>query len=380
MQRLITYAIIILLLFIGNSRVSAQDNDSIPSEDFVIASVLVTTPGEDIISAYGHACLRLQCPTHKLDFIFSMESENANDNALRFIAGRTRSRTAAIPTAEYLSSYSKEGRGVTEYIINLPIKTKQELWKQMDERLEEPSISYDFLNNGCALNVLQWLESAIGTDNMQYGPWDKKWERTRKEIAGTGLNDPWHSTIAYCLLDGNSRTENVPYTKKVMMPADLVEVLQHAKAYGKPLLSKEGTVIVKQTKTIEYSWFTPLMLAILIFIIAVANLRLHLPVIRYGIITMAMLIGALVHYLVILSNLCCTEFNWMLVPLSPLPLLLWRWKKKALPLFIAANIIWCISMIPLIKIAVDWEMIVFTLALTIVYTEIYIHQQKLSKK
>lgn len=378
MQRYITYVTLLLLLFTSNVRLYAQDNDSIPSEDFVIASVLIASPGEDMISSFGHACLRLQCPTHKLDFIFSMESENANDNALRFIAGRTRSRTAAIPTAEYLSSYSKEGRGVTEYTINLPIKTKQELWKQMDERLEEPSISYDFLNNGCALNVLQWLESAIGTDNMQYGPWDKKWERTRKEIACTNLHNPWHKSIAYCLVDGNSRIENVPYTKKVVMPADLVEVLQHAKAYGKPLLSKEGTTIVKQTKTIEYSWFTPLILAILILIVAITNLRLHLPGVRYGIITMAMLIGALVHYLVIFSNLCCTEFNWLLVPLSPLPLLLWRWKEKALPVFIAANIIWCIGMIPLIKIAVDWEIIVFTLALTTTYLETYIKNKKLN--
>ncbi|MBQ0073945.1 MAG: DUF4105 domain-containing protein [Prevotella sp.] len=378
MQRFITYVTLLLLLFTSNVRLYAQDNDSIPSEDFVIASVLIASPGEEIYSTLGHACIRLQCPTHNLDYVFSSESEDATKKVILFFAGRLKMRTAAIPTTEYLSQYSKEGRGVIEYILNLPIKTKQRLWQQMDERLEEPNEPYDFLNRGCAQSVLQWLEDAIGTDSLQYGTWGEKWNRSRKEIACDNVESPWGRSFLYCFFDGKARTETLSNMRKVIVPAELIEVLQHAKAYGKPLLSKEGTTIVKQTKTIEYSWFTPLILAILILIVAIINLRLHLPVVRYGIITMAMLLGALIHYLVILSDLCCTEFNWLLVPLSPLPLLLWRWKKKALPVFIAANIIWCIGMIPLIKIAVDWEMIAFTLALTTTYIETFNKNKKLN--
>ena len=50
-----------------------------PAEDFVIASVCVASPGEDVYSALGHACLRLQCPTYNLDYIYSYEAEDADD-------------------------------------------------------------------------------------------------------------------------------------------------------------------------------------------------------------------------------------------------------------------------------------------------------------
>ena len=40
-----------------------------PAEDFVIASVCVASPGDDVYSALGHACLRMQCPTYGLDYI-----------------------------------------------------------------------------------------------------------------------------------------------------------------------------------------------------------------------------------------------------------------------------------------------------------------------
>ena len=44
--------------------------DSI-DENFVIASVLLAEPGGALYSNVGHVALRLQCPEHQLDYIFS---------------------------------------------------------------------------------------------------------------------------------------------------------------------------------------------------------------------------------------------------------------------------------------------------------------------
>lgn len=158
-----------------------------PAEDFVTASVCVASPGEEIYSALGHACLRLQCPTHGLDYVYSYESEDASHKVLDFFAGRLKMAVRAVPTSEYVAQYAPEGRGVTEYVLRLPIRVKQRLWQQMDARLQYTPVPYDYMNRSCAVAVLDWLEEAIGKDSLEYAPWPEKYGRSRKEIGGDSI-------------------------------------------------------------------------------------------------------------------------------------------------------------------------------------------------
>ena len=316
-----------------------------PAEDFVIASVCMASPGEEIYSALGHACLRLQCPMHGLDYVYSYESEDASHKVLDFFAGRLKMAVRAVPTGEYVAQYAAEGRGVKEYVLRLPVRVKQRLWQQMDQRLQYSPVPYDYMNRSCAVSVLQWLEQAIGEDSLQYAPWPEKYGRSRKEIAWAGLVNEWDIFFATTFIGGEANDLDVENTRKVMIPAELLEVLQGAQAFGTPLLEDGCNELQPQTLTVRPARVTPLMLSLVVLLLSLVNLRLHNVWLRAAVLVPCLSIGTFVLYLVALSNLTCTQWNWLVIPFCPLPFLLWRWRRHwALP-FAAICLAWIAGML-----------------------------------
>lgn len=335
---------------------AATPADSTIDEDFVIASVVVASPGTILYSALGHACLRLQCPPHDLDYIFSAEAEDAAHNVARFFAGRLSMGVRAVTTEEYLQQYREEGRAVREYRLNLPIAVKQRLWQQMDERLKFSPEPYDYMNGGCAVSVMHWLEDAIDSDSIAFGPWPEKFERSRKEIGGDSIASPWVHFLLFTIGEGEAYDTDVREPDKCIVPTELVEVLQQATAYGRPLLEKQPTVLLQQTQPLSYSWFTPLVFAIIVLLLAVCTLILSLRtseaskmpiqrVLSAFLWTLYTLAGAFMAYMWLLSDLPCTQWSVLVVPFNVLPLLLWRWRKFwALP-FAVIIVVWCVAVV-----------------------------------
>ena len=50
-------------------------------DDFVVASLLVVSPGPAVYQVFGHAALRMQCPSAGLDNVFSFETDLAGGSA-----------------------------------------------------------------------------------------------------------------------------------------------------------------------------------------------------------------------------------------------------------------------------------------------------------
>lgn len=336
--------------------------DTTPDENFVTASVVVASPGTILYSALGHACLRLQCPSHGLDFIFSAEAEDAAHNVARFFAGHLRMGVRAVTADEYLQQYREEGRAVREYRLNLPITVKQRLWQQMDESLNYTDEPYDYMNRGCAVSVMHWLETAIDTDSLTFAPWPEKFQRSRKEFGGDAIASPWVHFLLFTIGEGEAYSTRERSQDKCIVPADLVEVLQQATAYGRPLLEKKSTMLLPQTKELTYSWFTPLVFSLFVLLLAIALLcfrsiyslcsssssrkcpaavakaLLGGEVLLWTLYTVA---GAFITYLWLLSDLPCTQWSVLIVPFNVLPLLLWRWRKHWTLPFAVIIVLWC---------------------------------------
>lgn len=317
-----------------------------PAEDFVIASVCVASPGEEIYSALGHACLRLQCPDHKLDYIFSYEAEDVSHNVLQFFAGRLKMGVRAVPTSEYVAQYAAEGRGVMEYPLHLPIRVKQRLWQRMDERLEYSPMAYDYMDHGCAVSVLSWLEDAIGPDSLQYAPWPQKYCKSRNELATDSIHQPWTQFFLETFIAGKGFDLDVPMQSKVMTPADLVEVVSGAKAFGQNLMVEgEHNVLLRKTVEVKYTKFTPVVFMLLLLVVCLLNMKLHLPVIDKAVLGVVSLIGFFLAYLVFVSNLTCTEWSWLIIPFNPLPLLLLRWRRHWALAYAALCVLWAVALL-----------------------------------
>ncbi|MCQ2266358.1 MAG: DUF4105 domain-containing protein [Bacteroidaceae bacterium] len=351
------YALIALLLLslsvMAQTERGADGGIMSQNEDYVRASFVVAEPGQSIYSALGHASLRLECPEHGLDYIFSYEGENVDDNVARFFMGRLQMAVMAIPTQEFLSQYHEEGRGVRQYPLQLPLHVKQRLWQQMDERVQQQPVPYDYMNRGCAVSVLQWIEAACDADSLQYAAWpDFVQEQSRKEIGGDSISNQWQHTILYTIAGGEAEDTQMDPSLKAVVPSLLVRLLHDAQAYGRPLLAP-GEQILPSRQQVEQSWFTPTMLGLILLAMSLLNLRLRQGWLAIACMALPMALGLFVCYLVLLSELPCTQWNWLLLPLNPLPLLLWRWRRQwALP-YAALCLVWIVAMLIIPQQLVD---------------------------
>lgn len=347
-----------------------------PAEDFVIASVCVASPGEDVYSALGHACLRLQCPTYNLDYIYSYEAEDASHNVLRFFAGKLKMAVRTLPTDEYVAQYVAEGRGVKEYVLNLPIRVKQRLWEQMDRRLEYTPIPYDYMNHGCAVSVLAWLEEAIGADSLEYAPWPEKYKRSRKEIGGDSIVNEWNHIYVCTFVTGEANNLDMENTRKVIVPTELIEVLQDAKAFDAPLLTGECNVLLQPTRVVMPSRFPPLYVSLIILAVALINLWLRNVWLRGIVLVPCLLFGTFVLYLVLFSDLPCTQWNWFIVPFCPLPFVFWKWRRWWTLPFAVVCLVWVLGMLLYPHQIVDEPHLVLATAMAVCNVEIRIKTHK----
>ena len=350
-----------------------------PAEDFVIASVCVATPGDDIYAALGHACLRLQCPTHGLDYVYSYEAEDVNHNVARFFAGKLKMAVRTVPTEEYIAQYVPQGRGVKEYVLNLPVRVKQRLWEQMDARSEYSPIPYDYMNNGCAVSVLSWLEDAIGKDSLEYGPWPEKFNRSRKEMGGDSIRNKWNHIFVCTFVTGEANSLDIENTRKVIVPTELIEVLSDASAFGAPILSGECNVLLKPAKTVRDASFTPLMLSLIVLLLSVLNLRLRKGWLRCAVLVPCLLLGTFVLYLVVLSDLPCTQWNWLVIPFCPLPFIFWKWRRYWVLPFAVMCVVWVVGMLVYPHQIVDDAHLVLAIAMAVCNVEISLNRNNKSK-
>lgn len=339
-----TLILTLLAVVCGALTCAAQPPEN-PPEDYVTASIVVTTPGDAIYSCTGHAFFRMQCPSHDMDFCFSYESEPMDNRVLTFLGGGLKMGMAVVPTADFIADYRNEGRGVTEYTLNLPIRVKQNLWRVLDNRVEEGMmLPYNYMERGCAISVLHILEEALGAERIMTPVWPETFEGTRREILSSQLDHaPW-TRLTINVLTNGSANYDVPYKEKAITPATLVELLQNSRVAGQPVISSVPHELSHQTVEQKAGWFTPMMLALIILTLTVAAAIAGKRWMLWAILGIQTLLGLLNVYLVFVSSLCATEWSWLLIPFNPFPLMLWKWRRAwELPYAVIIGI-WVLAM------------------------------------
>lgn len=336
----ILFALVGLLLPLQAGAQAQQEIDSLTQQqlwqqpDFVRAYYVVAEPGGALYSVYGHACLHLVCPAYGLDYFFSYESEDAARKILTFLSGRLRMGMRALPAEEYLSGFAEDGRGVKEYELLLPIDKKRELWRLLDEKtMEGMDLPYDYEARGCAYSCVAILNEALGDNGIEYGEWSPRFRRTRREMCNdfSQRDFPWNTVIVNAVV-GADVTERLAPEEKLIIPTEVAEVLQAAKYNGEYILSREAHELLPSLTESRRPLFTPMLAAIILLLLALANLYLHTPYIDWLVLGVATLFGIMVTYLVVVSTLPCSSFNWLIIPFNILPAVCWHWRRYwALP-------------------------------------------------
>ncbi len=372
--RRIWAAALMVLSFTCSQFAAERFADGVNRNDpnFVTASLLVIGPGEELFSCAGHACIRLECPTFELDNCFSYESESAKDKVLTFFAGKLKMGMFAVPTKEFLKQYSEQGRGVRQYRLNLPPSVKQKLWKHMDDLVAQgANLPYDYVARGCAWSVLGCIRAALMPETMEHPTWSEKYQQTRREIIGAAISDfPWTRFALHAIVgadvDFGERT-----LEKVVLPEDIVEYLQGAKAYGQPVLSTEyATLLEQRTPPSATGWFTPIVAAWMLVIFSIVNLFLKKPFLDWLFLGMQSIAGGFFTYMVVFSSLPATSWNWLVIPFNLLPLVFWKWRRKwALP-FAGLLLAWEVGMLCAPHRLTDPAYVVIVLAFVLLYLKV----------
>lgn len=309
--------------------------------NFVTASLLVMSPGNLLYSSMGHSCIRLECPTFNLDYCFSYESESAKGRMLSLLAGNLKMGMFAVKTQDYLKDFSDEGRGVVQYRLNLPPQSKQKLWKMLDEKVTEGTqIPYDVLRRGCAQSIFLTLRDSLAPIQMNVRGWPEKYAKTRRELVESVVNDSLWTRLFLHTLSGMELDRDVSKSEKVVVPNDLVEILQRTWIGDKPIISEVGVELLPTQTVGKKCGLTPIMLSSLMVVAAVLNMFVKIPLIDGVFLLFQTVFGLALAYLVFVSTLFGTNWNWLIVPFNILPFIFWKWRQKWALWFASLLVVW----------------------------------------
>ncbi len=361
--------------------VAAEEVDR-DAPDFVTSSLLVMGPGDELYSCAGHAALRMECPTYGLDFCFSYESESVKDKVLTFFKGKLKMGMFAVPTEEYLKMYRETGRGVIQYTLDLPPKVETRLWQLLDEKVAGGAeLPYDFFERGCAQAVLSILREAVAPDRIVPGPWPEKYSMTRREFVDSALGPSycWNRFALYTVV-GTEADWSVSNLEKVVIPEDLLDFLRGARVAGLPVVTDAGKELLPAKAPEPPPSVTPMRVSVLLAVLAAAGIFVKMPWTAWVFLPLQTLAGLFFAYLVFVSNLPATSWNWLIVPFNPLPAVFWTWRRKWALGFALILLVWVAAMALALHRMTDPAYLVFVTAYAVFYLSLWKQPRTQEKK
>jgi hypothetical protein len=141
----------ILLTFAIALKTNAQDSSRLR------ISLLTCTPGNELYSIFGHSAIRIVDSNNVNDLVFNYGTFNFNDEEfyIKFIKGKLNYFVSAQQTEDFIYSYTAEGRGITEQILNLSEQEKNDIKYALIENLKEENkyYQYDFFYDNCTTRL-----------------------------------------------------------------------------------------------------------------------------------------------------------------------------------------------------------------------------------
>ena len=336
-----TYHLLTAILLLIPTNVVAQEPEISDSAHFVTSSLLMMTPGEASYSSLGHCAIRMECPSEELDYCFSLEMDTGPDDYARFFTGNAVAGVFGVQTDTFLQPYRDEGRGVTQYELNLTLEEKQLLWKDLDEEMvKPPHLRFNFLNTNCVMMCMMMIEGALIDESIHFDHLPSYMlGNNGAKIRYITQDDPWQEFV-YILLAGAAcdKDYDIEYC---MSPRTIVEILQDAEiqdydGFRRTVFKGAPTTLIKPLASSHPFVLTPFLLfsilLLTVILITIAKWTMGARTICHLtdiiLLVMQTLIGVVLLYTSTIANLFGTRWNWYLIPFLPIPILLWLFFHK----------------------------------------------------
>jgi len=334
------------IILLSSLAIKAQDEDTtfviLPdSSNFVTASMIVASPGEAIYSQLGHAALRMECPRYRLDYCFSFEEEPGTKGILKFFLGKTDAHMMAVPTAQFLEVFKKEGRQVKQYTLNLTLHQKQELWQLLDnDFIDENMRSFNFLQNNCSSVSLKSIEDVIIDETLDFNGWPEQFKMNNGQLMKYNVRlAPWLEfwCTTFSGAESDATWDNEYRTAPELLPLILKKAsIVSSDGTKRPLVTAESELLPLVDKH-KASPVTPILvfgvLLLITILITLAQLKWKLKtlprLLDALLLSLVTLGGIVLIYTSYVSGIFGVHWNWYLIPFNPLPLIIWLlWHKN----------------------------------------------------
>ncbi len=127
-------------------------------------SILVASPGQEVYELEGHAGLRIVNNCGDFTVNWGLFDFNAPHFVYRFVKGETDYGIGVMHTGDFLNSYRRQGRGVTEIPLNLTPRQVERVVELVDSTLRPGKnvYRYNYVKDNCSTRPLQIIEQAVG--------------------------------------------------------------------------------------------------------------------------------------------------------------------------------------------------------------------------
>lgn len=298
-------------------------------------SLLTCTTGDDISSAFGHSALRIIDSTDKKDIVFnygtfSFEEPNF---LLKFLHGDLNYCLSVSPYRSFEYSYKRQGRGISEQVLNLTELQKSRIYDFLTENYEPQNryYLYDFLSDNCATRIRDIFHSPEFTSigNSETLP------SYRSELHRVAGHKKW-MMFGIDLILGMKIDKSIDTEEAMFLPDRLSQYIQgysNLELSGIPLADKAEELF---NATNEKSLFMNILsnvlspfviFSALILLYILAYLRKRVDKRRLVSITMNIFYtllgigGLIICYMWFGTNHVWTKLNWNLLWMNPLFLL-----------------------------------------------------------
>ena len=323
----------------------AQRNDSVvvapDSSNFVTASILTISPTNEVYSVFGHTAIRMECPVHQLDYVFTFESDPSVGGFLTFFAGKAKARFIAVPTQEFLNDIGRIGRGVKQYELNLTHHEKQELWRNLDNDMVAGAHRKFNLQNHCVSTALLLIRQSCVNETLEWESLQGTMLLNNGDLLRHYVKKSEWAEFLFMSFVGTHYVEYEDQDVRVC-PQNVASELTRAKfvnqEYGtkRPVLTGKTTELLPNNHVDKVCAITPnVLFTILLLLTCLVTLGewlwhwkraarwldtiLLIAQTLMGIILLAIALG---------SDVFGHCWNWYLIPFNPIPLILWICLRK----------------------------------------------------
>lgn len=307
------------------------------SDEFVTASLLISAPLKALYSVFGHATLRMECPTHQLDCIYTFESDANIGTFMTGVAGKAKARYVAVSTDTFLRDSRIQGREVRQYRLNLTPKEKQELWRLLDgELMAGAHRNFNLLFTNCLTTSILDVQRCLIGERFEWGP--KRYPQNLKDgdlFRHAVRHSPWAEFLFVTF--GGTAYDRFSVQEYRLTPETIIPMLREARIINEEtgesrfVVTDPGVVLVEDGGKDKGIPVSPTMVfgALLVLALVItalewlAGCRRLAKVFDLLLFTAQALVSALMLYITFFSEIFVSVWNWYLIAFLPLPLLIW---------------------------------------------------------